>query len=375
MINTLIVDDSALARDIIRDFLEGDENFKIIGEAGDGEEGIQKILSMNPDLVTLDIEMPKKNGLEVIEAVMKENPVPIVVVTSHDTAKMAYEATIRGALEFYPKDIFTSSLEPAKQREIYETLKRISGIKAQKSIVLDEAVLEEQAQNASVVPIDRMLSQTERVIRAVVIGSSTGGPKALASFFSLIPDNFPVPIVIVQHNTSGFDKSFAQWLDSYTSLQVKVAEEGEILKAGTVYIAQTDKHLELRCNTQPSVTGELNVLLYYNNDEPEHNQKPAVDVLFRTAAENLKDSVISVVLTGMGNDGAEGTQKIREMRGITIAQDEKSSLIYGMPKAAIETGCVDMVLPLEKIPGELIKLTGGQQLSGRQQAAGQQSKK
>ena len=338
MINTLIVDDSPLVRDIIRDFLESDKNFRIIGEAADGEEGVQKILSLNPDLVTLDIEMPKMNGLEVIEAVMKKTSVPIVVISSHDTAKNAYEATIRGALEFYSKELFSASLNPVKQQEIYETLKRISSVKAGKIIAPAEQPLQPQP------PLGK------REIHAVVIASSTGGPKALSRFFSLLPCDFPVPIVLVQHNSSGFDKSFAQWLSTYTSLTVKLAEEGEIPKPGTVYIAATDKHLIFRRINEESCC------LCYNDDEPENNQKPAADALFRTAAESFKQSIISVVLTGMGSDGALGTQKIRAMGGITMAQDEETSLIYGMPKAAAETGCVDIVLPLDRIPEELVRL-------------------
>ena len=334
MINTLIVDDSAMVRDILRDFLEADKDFKIIGEAVDGEDGVQKILSLNPDLVTLDVEMPKMNGLEVIETVMKKISVPIVVITSLDAAKTAYEATLRGALEFYSKETFTMSLSPEKRQVIYETLKRISGIKARKITGFVEPVF--------------FTKPEKRQIRAVVLASSTGGPKALSRFFSLLPGNFPVPVVIVQHNSSGFDKNFTQWLDTFTPLNVKLAEERETLKPGTVYIAQTDKHLFLH--------GQSPVLCY-NDDEPENNQKPAANVLFRTAAECYKDAVISVVLTGMGNDGASGTQKIREMGGITIAQDEETSLIYGMPKAAAETGCVDMVLPLDRIPEELCRLT------------------
>jgi two-component system chemotaxis response regulator CheB len=355
MINTLIVDDSPLARDILRDFLEGDGNFNIIGEAVDGEDGVQKILSLNPDLVTLDIEMPKMNGLEVIETVMKKTSVPIVVITSHDTAKNAYEATVKGALEFYPKDTFTASLTPQKQQQIYETLKRISSVKtAWKKTpepgveAVDAVTANDVALNANALSENRIIEK--RKIDAVVLASSTGGPKALSSFFSLLPGDFPVPIVIVQHNSSGFDKSFAQWLGSYTALKVKLAEEGENPKPGTVYIAQTDKHLELR------LTGGQ-MTLCYNDDEPENNQKPAADVLFRTAAESLKQSVISVVLTGMGSDGGAGTRKIREMGGITLAQDEATSLIYGMPKAAAETGCLDMALPLDMIPSELVRLT------------------
>jgi two-component system chemotaxis response regulator CheB len=346
MINTLIVDDSPMVRDVIRDFLEAEGSFKIIGEAENGEEGVQKILSLNPDLVTLDIEMPKMNGLEVIETVMKKVNVPIVVITSHDTAKTAYEATVRGALEFFPKDVFLKELSPEKQKNIYDTLKRISGVKTQKSAAINWA--EEFSSEAH----EPILSKApeKRKVETVVIASSTGGPKALSRFFSLLPGNFPLPIVIVQHNSSGFDKCFAQWLDTFTTLSVKVADDGDIPQTGTVYIAQTDKHLELR----RSDDGQL--CLRYNDDEPEQNQKPAADVLFRTAAETLKQSLISVVFTGMGSDGADGTQKVKEMGGITLAQDEESSLIYGMPKAAAETGCVDIVLPLDKLSEKLAEL-------------------
>ena len=337
MINTLIVDDSALARDILRDFLEADGNFKIIGEAADGEEGVEKILSLNPDLVTLDLEMPKMNGLQVIEAVMKKISVPIVVISSHDTAKSAYEATLKGALEFYSKDLFTASLNPEKRKEIYETLKRISGVKSRKEIIAADPFNMEQ-------PV-------KRIIHAVVIASSTGGPKALSKLFSFFTGDFPVPIILVQHNSPGFDESFTQWLGTFTALKVKLAEEGETPRPGTVYIARNEKHLTLRGS------GGQRLLLQYNNDEPENNQRPAADVLFRSAAASLGQSVISVVLTGMGSDGAAGTKKIHEMGGITFAQDETSSLIYGMPKAAAETGCVDMVLPLDRIPIEIIRLT------------------
>jgi two-component system chemotaxis response regulator CheB len=155
-------------------------------------------------------------------------------------------------------------------------------------------------------------------------------------------------MVLVQHNSSGFDKGFVQWLDTYTKLDVKLAEEGDSAQPGKIYVAKTDLHLTMR-----------GLSFAYNNDAPENNQKPAVDALFRSAAETLGESVISVVLTGMGSDGAEGTRKIREKGGITLAQDEASSLIYGMPKAAAETGCVDLVLPLDKIPQELVSLVRG----------------
>ena len=340
MINTLIVDDSPLLRDILRDFLESDGSFNIIGEAVDGEDGLQKILTLNPDLVTMDVEMPKMTGLQVIDEVIKKTFVPIVVFTSLDTAATAYEATMRGALEFYSKEVLSASLSLAKRQAIFETLKRISGIKNKNKIQAAEAAAPGTAA--------RQLEARE--IHAVVVASSTGGPKALAKFCSLLPDDFPVPIVIVQHNDPGFDKSFAEWLDARTNLRVKLAEEGEAPTRGTIYIARTDRHLVVERH-------DAEYCFNYNDGEPENNQKPAADALFRTAAESMREAVISVVLTGMGSDGARGTQSIRAMGGITLAQDEETSLIYGMPKAAAETGCVDMVLPLERIPEELVRLT------------------
>jgi two-component system chemotaxis response regulator CheB len=345
MINTLIVDDSPMVRDILRDFLESDPDFRVIGEAEDGEDAVQKTLVLNPDLITMDIQMPKMTGLEAIEAIMKKMMVPIVVISSLDTAKAAYEATVKGALEFYSKDLFTSALSPAKQAQIFDTLKRISRVKGQRNDAVPEAV-----------PETRVIE--DRKIAAVVIASSTGGPKALSRFFALMGGDFPVPIVVVQHNSSGFDKGFVQWLNDYTKLEVVLAEEGEIPVKGKIYVAQTDKHLEMRPDGVAGADAP-GFSLTYTDGESENNQKPAADVLFRTAARTLGKSVVSVVLTGMGSDGAAGTRNIKEMGGITLAQDEESSLIYGMPKAAWETGCVDRVLPLDRIPEELSALIRG----------------
>jgi len=356
MINTVIVDDSPMIREIIRDFLGEDGNFNIIGEACDGEEGVEKILSLNPDLVTSDIEMPKMNGLEMIKKVMSVHPVPIVVITSHDTAKTAYDATMSGALEFYSKDLFLKDISPEKRRNIYDTLKRISGVKARNNFSFLENFysLNDESNAERTPPVDSVTRNMPdfsgtRKIDMVVIASSTGGPRALSKFFSIMPEDFPLPVAIVQHNSSGFDESFVQWLDTFTKLNVRLAREGETPEAGNVYIAQTDKHLELNANG-------LGYVFRYNDNEAEQNQKPAADVLFRTAADACGKSLVSVVLTGMGMDGADGTRKVKKMGGITIAQDEASSLIYGMPKAAFETGCVDKVLPLEQIPDELVKL-------------------
>jgi two-component system chemotaxis response regulator CheB len=334
MIKTLIVDDSSLVRTIIRDFLESDGSFAVIGEAENGLEGLQKARLLNPDLITMDIEMPVMNGLEAVEGIMKTMTTPIVVITTQDTAKNAYDATVKGALEFYSKANFTAAISSEKRNEILSSLKRISGIKGR-----HKAPLSGPGANRAV---------EAREIRGVVIAASTGGPKALMLLCASIPGNFPVPVVLVQHNSSGFDLGFVQWLNDYTALKVKLAEEREIPEGGKLYVAPTDKHLVLEGGR-----------FFFDQGEPVNNQKPAADLLFKGAAKCWGPGAVSVVLTGMGMDGAEGTRYIRQAGGITIAQDENSSMIYGMPRAAFETGCVDMVLPLNMIPRQLIELVKG----------------
>jgi two-component system chemotaxis response regulator CheB len=334
MIRTLIVDDSPLVRSILRDFLESEGSFEIVDEAENGQDGVNKAKSCNPDLITMDYEMPVMNGLDAIVEIRKFSSCGIVVVSTHDTAKMAYEATLKGAHEFFAKDNFTSKMDDRQRSEIYNTLKQITNIK-NKQLIQRETT----GQTGTV----------SRKINCIVIASSTGGPMALCQLFSALPENFPVPILLVQHNTSGFDKGFVQWLDGYSHLNVKIAEEGCFPSKGSVYVAPTEKHLTVGSNG-----------IIFNYDDPVCNQKPSADILFKTAAEHYGNSLISLVLTGMGDDGADGTRFVKKSGGITIAQDEQTSMIYGMPQAAIETGCVELVIPLNEMAQKLIELTGGE---------------
>ena len=334
MINTLIVDDSPLVRSIIRDFLESDGSFRVVGEAGNGRDGVDLARQLNPDLITMDIDMPVMNGLEAIDEIKKFMTTAIVVISTHGSAKMAYEATVKGALEFYPKDVFTSGMGSGQREKILNTLKNITGIKR-------SAHAERKSPAGAAVV-------TPRRIMAVVIAASTGGSKALNRLCAALPKDFPAPIILVQHNSSGFDSGFAQWLDATTPLCVGLAVERTIPAKGNLYVAPTDRHLLL------DGTG-----FTFDDGEPVQNQKPAADALFKSAAELYGENLVSVVLTGMGSDGADGTRYVKRAGGITIAQDEASSMIYGMPRAAVETGCVDMVLPLDLIPRRLISLVRG----------------
>jgi two-component system chemotaxis response regulator CheB len=317
---------------MLRDFLENDGSFKVAGEAANGKDGVELARSLNPDLITMDIEMPVMNGLEAISKIKKYLDTPIVVISTHDTARMAYEAAVKGAMEFFSTDSFTRN-DPLRHRQILDTLKHISGVKRRVSIKQRSGVFQ--------------ISQTaDRKIEVVVIASSTGGPKALSRLCACLPGDFPVPVILVQHNTSGFDRGFVQWLGGYTPLEVCLADEGDYPQKGKLYTAPTGKHLAIGTNG-----------FVFDYGEPVNSQKPAADILFKSAGQYYGKAVISVVLTGMGCDGAEGTRYIREAGGITIAQDEASSMIYGMPGTAVETGCVDMVLPLDEIPSKLVSLT------------------
>jgi len=331
MINTLIVDDSPLVRSIIRDFLESDGSFQVVGEAENGRDGAEQARKLNPDLITLDIDMPVMNGLEAIDEIKKFMTTAIVVISTHDSAKMAYEATVKGALEFYSKGVFVSGVDSREREKILNTLKNITGIK--KSTPVRR---EFHTGSATIEP---------RRIKAVAIAASTGGPRALNLLCAALPKDFPVPVILVQHNTSGFDSGFAQWLDGSTPLRVSLAKELAIPAKGNLYVAPTDRHLLL---------GESG--FRFDDGEPVKNQKPAADLMFKSAADLYGESLVSVVLTGMGGDGADGTRYVKQAGGITIAQDEASSMIYGMPRVAAETGCVDMILPLDLIAQRLVSL-------------------
>jgi len=330
MIKTLIVDDSPLVRSILKDFIESEGSFKVIGEGENGQEGVNKAKELVPDLITMDYEMPVMNGLDAIVEIRKFSSCGMVVISSHDTAKMAYDAAVNGAHEFFAKDIFTSRMTDIQREEIFKTLKQITNINKKNNI--------KHHVNENITLLKK--------INCIVIASSTGGPMALRRLCSDLPADFPVPVLLVQHNTSGFDRGFVQWLDGYARLNVQLADEGQFPAKGNIYVAPTDKHL---------IVGENG--LSFDHSDPVSNQKPAADILFKSAAELYRDSLISIVLTGMGSDGAEGTRYVKQAGGLTIAQDEATSMIYGMPEAAEETGCVDMILPLDDIAQKLVILT------------------
>jgi two-component system chemotaxis response regulator CheB len=340
MLKVLIVDDSSLVRSILRDFLESSGEFMVAGEAENGREGVEKAAALDPDLVTMDIDMPLMNGLDAAEEIRKRFALPIVMISTQDTARAAYEATVKGALEFYSKDVFTAAMADEKRRQILDTLVYFAKIKGRLPVLRGGRFSVHPGEGGPI---------RVRKAEAVVIGASTGGPRALCSIFGALPKDFPLPIILVQHNSSGFDRGFVQWLKDYTALGVLLAEEGDRPVPGQIHTAPTDRHLLVGKNGAFSL----------NDGAPVNNQKPAADLLFKSAAEYYGPALISLVLTGMGCDGAEGTRAVKAAGGLTMAQDEQSSMIYGMPRAAWETGCVDMAVALDAVPRQLLFLSKG----------------
>ena len=328
-IKVLIVDDSPLAREFIKAILSTDPEIIIIGEAENGEDAVRKNIDLKPDLVTMDIEMPVMGGLEAIEIIMGNNPVPILVVTSKGEADTAYQAISKGALEVLPK----SDVDPDVPWKFIDNVKALAKVRVVTHVRgLDRKKSEDDSEGK--VPFKNIIA----------IASSTGGPNALNKIIPELPEDYCCPIVIAQHIADGFVIGMVEWLQKISKVKVKVAEEGDILKAGHVYVSPPDRHMVVNYGNRIS----------FVESKPRDIYHPSCDVLLTSVAMVYSNKAIGVILTGMGSDGVEGMLKVKEMQGQTISQDEESSIVFGMPRKAIEAGCVDKVLPLEQIGQELV---------------------
>ncbi len=333
-IRTLVVDDSPFARELIMDILATDKELKVVGEAANGIEATQKVRDLKPDIVTIDIEMPLMNGIDAIEQIMAANPVPILVVTTRGDAKTAYDAISRGALDLVMKpDV---SREGA--RDFIDKIKLLSRIK-----VITHIGRRSMRQVKHTEKFSFVGGEKDRV---VAIAASTGGPEALSIILSALPAGFPCPIVIAQHIADGFVAGMAEWLGKLSKLNIKSPAEGEPLLPGAVYIAPSEKHME--------ITDAKTVTFAERQEKDIYH--PSCDRLLFSVARVFGSRGIGVILTGMGSDGVRGMDKIKKAGGTTIAQDQKTSVVFGMPKIAIESGCIDKVLPIEEITGEIVRI-------------------
>ena len=345
-IKVLVVDDSALMRRVIWGLLEEDPEIEVVGSAVDGQDAIEKVHKLKPDVVTLDVEMPKLDGLQTLGYLMSESPVPCIMLSAYTPrgAETTLKALDYGATDFVQKPSGAISLNLERVKD-----ELLSKVKVAKGIDLRRLPFRPGGDAA--LPALTVAKPKPIVDRGsvVAIGTSTGGPRALASLLPMLPKGFPAPVLVVQHMSAGFTASLAARLDKECGNRVKEAEQGEILEAGTIYLAPGDWHMEVG-----RVGGVVKVKL--DQRPPILGVRPSVDLLFQSVAETYGPKAVGVVLTGMGRDGAKGLKAMKAKNAQTLAQDEASSVVYGMPRAAYASGAVDKVLPLNQMAQGIVEL-------------------
>jgi two-component system chemotaxis response regulator CheB len=337
-VRVLVVDDSALMRNLIPKMLEQDESIEVVGTAMDGYFGLKKIEEFGPQVVTLDLEMPGMNGIDTLKEIMRRWQLPVIVVSSHSTkgAAVTLKALALGAFDFVAKPQGGGSRIEEVGTELIAKIRAAAQSKTVKVPLLPDLP----------VPSVARKRDPSAPARIVAIGVSTGGPNALQHLFSQLPADFAGSILVVQHMPDGFTNLFARRLDETCPMRVKEAQSGDLLTAGRVLICPGNRHM--RVKRLP--LGNVAVL---SEDAPVNGHRPSVDVLFRSVAEEFGPEVIAVLMTGMGEDGAQGLGEVRAAGGLTIAQDQESCVVYGMPRAAIERGYAMRVVPLQDLPNAL----------------------
>jgi two-component system, chemotaxis family, protein-glutamate methylesterase/glutaminase len=347
-VKVLVVDDSAFMRKFITDLLFENPQIEVVGAARNGKEALEKVSLLNPDVVTLDVEMPIMNGIDALKQIMKEHPLPVVMLSSTTTegAKNTIIAMQYGAIDFVAKPSGEISLDLYKVKE--ELINKV--LLASRANV--RAISKDNASEIIMNPMyDKRAYQRKKI---VCIGTSTGGPRALQQVLTRLPENIAAPIMIVQHMPKGFTKSLAQRLDSLSQITVKEAEDGETLQNGTAYIAPGGFHLLVR-----ESNGSLTACV---EQSPLRNgHRPSVDVLFESISALTDYEKIAVIMTGMGSDGTAGLKKLKE-NGNTkvIAEAQETAIVFGMPRAAIQANVVDLIVPLEQIAEMIVKYVEGQ---------------
>jgi two-component system, chemotaxis family, protein-glutamate methylesterase/glutaminase len=338
-IRVIVIDDSAFMRKMITDILESDNRIQVIATARNGEDGIKKLKMLSPDVVTLDVEMPIMDGLTALSIIMKEQPTPVVMLSSltKEGTKNTLQAITTGAVDFIQKPSGSISLDIATiKQEIINKVVAASQVDVSRNA--------EHVETPS--PVAKSKQRHSKSI--VLIGSSTGGPRALQRVILDLPKDFTQPVLIVQHMPAGFTKSLAERLNNLSHLHIKEATHGEIIADKTVYIAPGNFHMKLR-KVGTATAIEL------TQEEERFGHRPSVDVLLESAAEIEKVNKIVVILTGMGSDGSRGiiTLKQKDPEIVVLSESEDSAIIYGMPKAAVKTNAVNHIIHLNQM-GEMI---------------------
>ena len=357
-VSVIVVDDSAFMRKSLSMMLESDPQIKVIATARDGREGVDKIRELRPDLVTMDIEMPVMDGLTALGIIMKEMPLPVLMVSSltTDGAKATLDALALGAVDFIPKELSYVSLDIAKIKE--ELISKVRQIVASTSLSYRlKRIRERTAHESAAHPSPRIHATKKgavprRDLRAAVIAVSTGGPLALMKLIPNLPANFPVGIAVVQHMPPKFTQSMAERLNAMSQLSVREAQEGDRLETGNILIAPGGHHLTFNVNGN-GVTAHIGL------NPSTTLYRPCADIMINSVVEAISGPILGVVMTGMGKDGLEGARAIKRMGGLVVAQDEESCIVYGMPKAVVDDGLADYVSSLEDLPTLLQEITQG----------------
>lgn len=346
-IRVVICDDSSLARGLLRHFLETEPDIEVIGEAHHGREALHLACTLQPDLMTMDLEMPVMNGLDAITEIMATRALPILVVSSIADAQNACEAVRRGALEVVSKPDYGQDAAA----EFVAKVRLLAGVRVITHLRVRHGL--SQATSPSIPP---PLLQAMPVVpephwpglhqRVIAVASSTGGPQALAQILPQLPSDFPSPILVAQHISDGFAPGMVDWLGGLCRLPVKLAVEGEMIHPGTIYISPSERHLAVNAARRINLLERTEKDIY----------RPSCDALLHSVAEVYGRHAVGIILTGMGRDGAKGMARIFEKGGMTMGQDEASSVIYGMNRVAIEAGVVHRVVGLDRLPAEIMQV-------------------
>lgn len=351
LVRVLVVDDSAFMRKSLTSMLEEGKQIQVVGVARNGEEAVQQVQQLKPDVVTMDVEMPGMTGLQALQHIMAKHPVPVIMVSSItiEGAQETLQALEWGAVDFVPKQLdgVASKIAEIQKQLVSKVLAaRFAGAKLKKVPMTGVA-------RTTVMPIKALSSLSVSLTRGtklIAIGCSTGGPQALFEIMPSIPADCPAGIVLVQHMPKSFTKPFADRLNNLCALEVREAVDGDEIKPGRVLVAPGGMQCRI---VKKSITSSI-VKLSPNVEN--HPHAPCVDIMMQSVAALYGERSIGVILTGMGHDGLEGMKAIKAAKGRTVAQDEASCVVYGMPKAVVEAGCAEKVVSLSKVVGEIMNM-------------------
>ncbi|MBA4374418.1 MAG: chemotaxis response regulator protein-glutamate methylesterase [Thermodesulfovibrio sp.] len=352
MVKVLIVDDSAFMRNALTAMLSSDPEISIIGTARDGQEAVEKVALLRPDVVTMDVEMPRMDGITAVKHIMAATPTPVIMVSSLtvDGAKATLDALDSGAADFIPKNLSELSVNIVKIKEmLIDKVKQI-GKQGAKRRAMRPAPAPGMAGRPVEPPKPLVVSRHtgQRRVTIVAIGTSTGGPRALQDVIPKLPKDFPVPVVIAQHMPPNFTKPFAERMNFLSQMTVKEAEDGELVQNGVVYIAPGRGHMRLTRRRG------IETVISISEDRETFIYRPSVDALMSSVAEFFPGRALGVILTGMGNDGVKGLADMKKGGSRIFAQNEETCVVYGMPKAVVDAGLADKILAIEEVAGEIV---------------------